>query len=475
MRHVLSAIMFSPRGGSSHAARTLARQLPALGWRVQLLSGSRADLGADGDARNFYAGLDLHVVDFSAALREPDPARPRDSRRLVPMHPSYEDRPGAPDRVFAALDDLELERHVRAWSAALRDAGALDADVLHLHHLTPINEAAQRLAPGTPVVGQIHGTELLMLERIERIERIEAGAPSSWRFAERWAERMRAWAARCAALVVAPGTTDRAAPLLGLDRTRFMEVPNGIEVQRFHPVAVDRAEHWRRHLVREPRGWRPGAGPGSVSYDESELEPLLTGTVLTYVGRFTEVKRLGLLIRAFAVAQTRLSTPTALVLVGGHPGEWEGEHPLDAVQASGARNVFLTGWKGQESLASFLSASDLVVLPSAREQFGQALVEGMACGLPAIAASSFGASRIIDHGRTGWLVPPDDLDALCGAIVEAVEQPSERRRRGELARRTVLERYSGRRMAAGVAAAFEAATVAAPSLPRPRGVLVPPK
>jgi glycosyltransferase involved in cell wall biosynthesis len=466
---VLSAIMFSPRGGSSHAARTLARQFPALGWDVRLISGSRLDLGPEGDARNFYEGIDLHVVDFTAALREPDPARPRDARRLVPMHPSYEDRPGAPDRVFAVLDDLELERHVRAWGAALRDAGAPDADVLHLHHLTPINEAAHRLAPEKPVVGQLHGTELLMLEQIE------AAPPTGWRFAERWAERIRMWAARCAALVVAPGTIERAAPLLGVDPSLFVEVPNGIEVQHFHPVDVDRAEHWRRHLVREPRGWRPGAGPGSVAYDEAELDPLINGTVLTYIGRFTEVKRLGLLIRAFAVAQRRLSKPAALVLVGGHPGEWEGEHPVEVIEASGARNVFLAGWQEQDRLASFLSASDLIVLPSAREQFGQALVEGMACGLPAIAASSFGASRIIEDGRTGWLVPPDDLEALSGAIVEAVELRDERRRRGELARRAVLERYSGRRMAAGVAFAFEAAIATTTSAPGSRGALVPPK
>lgn len=465
MPRVLSAIMFSPRGGSAHAARTLARQLPALGWTVRLVSGSRLDLGADGDARSFYAGLDLQVVDFSAALRDPDPAHPRDPSH-VPMHPSYEDRPGAPDRVFAGLDDLELERHVRTWGAALRSAGALRADVLHLHHLTPINEAAQRLVPWIPVVGQLHGTELLMLERIE------AGAPAGWRYAKRWAERMRAWAASCVALVVAPGAAGRAASLLRLDSSRLVEVPNGIEADRFRPLDIDRADHWRRHLVREPHGWRPGAGPGSVSYDESELDGLRTGTVLIYVGRFTEVKRLGLLIRAFALAQRRLKRPTALVLVGGHPGEWEGEHPLDAVCASGARNVFLAGWQAQDRLASFLSASDVIVLPSAREQFGQALVEGMACGLPAIAARSFGASRIVEHGRTGWLVPSDDLQRLASAIVEAVEVPNERRRRGELARQTVLERYSGGRMAAGVAAAFESA-IASPALPA--AVPVPPK
>src|SRR5439155_1312475 len=83
-------------------------------------------------------------------------------------------------------------------------------------------------------------------------------APTGWRFAKRWAERMRAWAAGCAALVVAPGTVGRAVSLLGVDRPRLVEVPNGIEFERFRPLEVDRREHWHRYLVREPRGWRPG-------------------------------------------------------------------------------------------------------------------------------------------------------------------------------------------------------------------------
>ena len=51
--------------------------------------------------------------------------------------------PGAPDRVFASLDDDEYERQVTAWCRALQSVDAANADVLHLHHLTPINEAAR--------------------------------------------------------------------------------------------------------------------------------------------------------------------------------------------------------------------------------------------------------------------------------------------------------------------------------------------
>ena len=144
--------MFFPRGGSSHVARALAHALPAHGWDVTVVSGSLP--GGRGDARRFYAGLDVVAVDFDAGD--------------APLHPSFEDRPDAPDPVFASVGDAAFEEHVAAWSLALERAGAASADVLHLHHLTPLHEAAARVAPGVPVVTHLHGTELLMLERIAR-------------------------------------------------------------------------------------------------------------------------------------------------------------------------------------------------------------------------------------------------------------------------------------------------------------------
>ena len=105
-------------------------------------------------------------VDFDAALATDAPQRFEGSAGSAPLHPSFEDRLGAPDRVFAMLDDDEYELQVAAWSRELERAGARDADVLHVHHLTPLNEAAARVAPDVPIVGQLHGTELLMLERI---------------------------------------------------------------------------------------------------------------------------------------------------------------------------------------------------------------------------------------------------------------------------------------------------------------------
>ena len=96
--HVISGTQFFPRGGSAHVVRALATDLPERGWDVTVLSGS---LGSGlGDARRFYSGLDVRAVDFEAGD--------------APVHPSYEDRAGAPDRCFAMIDDREYCEHVHA-------------------------------------------------------------------------------------------------------------------------------------------------------------------------------------------------------------------------------------------------------------------------------------------------------------------------------------------------------------------------
>jgi len=424
-------------------ARALAEALPAHGWDVTILSGSVGGGGLS-DAERFYAGLDIHAVDFAAGD--------------APMHPSYEDRPDAPDRVFAALDDAEYERHVGAWAAALDDIGAARFDVLHLHHLTPLHEAAARVAPDVAVVAHLHGTELLMLERIA------AGPPASWAHADAWAERMRRWAARAERLLLlSPSQLERVETLLGVDADRCVVCPNGFDPDRFAPREIDRAAHWRTHLVEQPRGWRPGEDEGSLRYTEAEIAPLAEGPVLLSVGRFTEVKRLPLLVRAFARAQRATATRAALVLVGGHPGEWEGEHPYEAVSASGATGVFLTGWHEHDTLPDFLNAADGTVLASVREQFGLVLVEGMACARPAIGVDAFGPAEIIEDGRTGWLVPPDDEGALADALVACIDDPAERARRGAAARETALDRWSWPALAGRLADVLADAAATAPA------------
>ncbi len=179
--------------------------------------------------------------------------------------------------------------------------------------------------------------------------------------------------------------------------------------------------------------------------------------MLLYVGRYTEVKRIPLLIEAYERARPGFNRRSPLVIVGGFPGEWEGEHPYDTIKRIGAHDVFLAGWHDHHELADILAATDVIVLPSVREQFGQVLVEGMACGLPPIAVDAYGPADIVDHGETGWLVEPDDIPSLTNALVEAVNRPGERRRRGANAVEAAHQRYAWPALAKQVAEIYDEA------------------
>src|SRR4030095_1587456 len=99
--------------------------------RPRVVAGSLGRPGAPGAARAFCAGLALVTVDYDAAVGAPDPLA-----ASPPMHPSYEDRPGAPDRIMASLDGAAAEHLTGEWRRILAAPGVLDdVAVAHLHHL----------------------------------------------------------------------------------------------------------------------------------------------------------------------------------------------------------------------------------------------------------------------------------------------------------------------------------------------------
>jgi glycosyltransferase involved in cell wall biosynthesis len=182
--------------------------------------------------------------------------------------------------------------------------------------------------------------------------------------------------------------------------------------------------------------------------------------VLLFIGRFTEVKRIPLLVRAYARARERFERRAPLVIWGGFPGEWEGEHPHTVVEREGIEDVFFVGWRGHSELGAGLACADVMVMPSIAESFGQVFIEAMACGVPVIAANAAGPPSFIntEPGRpNGWLVEPDDLDSLAEGMVEAVNDPAAREERARNGYEVTRRDYSWDTLAERVAEVYEAA------------------
>ncbi len=81
-------------------------------------------------------------------------------------------------------------------------------------------------------------------------------------------------------------------------------------------------------------------------------------------------------------------------------------------------------------------AQALLVTPKWVEAFGLVVVEALACGVPVITYRRGGPAEIVDHGKTGWVIPADNVEEL----VKAVERIPEIDRRA--CRQTAEERYS---------------------------------
>ena len=84
----------------------------------------------------------------------------------------------------------------------------------------------------------------------------------------------------------------------------------------------------------------------------------------------------------------------------------------------------------------------LLAISSVPESFGRVCVEAMAAGRPVVAYDQGGVSELIDHGRTGFLCPPGDVEAIVGALAALVSDPRRAVAMGAAARDDALARFS---------------------------------
>ncbi len=476
-------LQFYPRGGSAQVARYLMAALAQDGWTGSLVAGSLGSPGEDTHAGTFFEGLDVAEVDYTSSRSAYETGGDVFSV-ADPMHPSYEDRADVPDQVLAAVAPQHGAQIAASWSEPFARAIDDRTEVAHLHHLTAQFDAVTTRWPQMPVLAHLHGTDLKFIEAVDeraeiahrlgqtldtmgqadgeavldldlgpldesQREVLAATRWSQWRFGEHWRNHLVGQAQRADHLVtVSPSDRATAIRLFDLDPPQVTAIANGVDTNRFHPMDLDlhrRRALFRRWLVEDPQGWDTSGRPGSVAYTDADLDRLLgpdgDNPVFIYVGRFTEAKRVPLMIRAFAHARSRSARPISLLVWGGHPGEWEGEHPVDVARQVGGDGIFFAGWRGHDDLPEGLAAADALVMASVNDSFPGTVLEAMATGLAVLATLSGGFPTMVNldpAAPTGWLVPPDDQEALADALVLVADDPDDLAQRGRSAHRHAL-------------------------------------
>jgi teichuronic acid biosynthesis glycosyltransferase TuaC len=179
---------------------------------------------------------------------------------------------------------------------------------------------------------------------------------------------------------------------LGVDPNRVHVVPNGVNTRIFRPIARMDA---RRQLGLEKN--RP---------------------LLVCVGYLTRPKGQEELIRALG----QIPRGPHLALIGALA---DPPHYLRGLRRLAGRsaldgNVRFLGCVDRKTVATYLNAADVSVLPSHAEGCPNVVLESLACGTPVVATRVGGVPDLISPGTTGLIVPPKDPTALASALSDAL-------------------------------------------------------
>jgi glycosyltransferase involved in cell wall biosynthesis len=170
-----------------------------------------------------------------------------------------------------------------------------------------------------------------------------------------------------------------------------------------------------------------------------------------FAGRLVEEKGLDLLVRAAA----QVPAKTNLRLAGSGPLRDDLTRLAGVLNIGGS--VEIVGPFPSTQMPDFYRSLDVLVMPSLtrpnwKEQFGRALIEAMACGVPVIGSRSGAIPEVI--GDAGLLFPEGDVAALRAALTSLAEHPRLRQQLSQAGRRRVLERYTHRQIAAQTVAVY---------------------
>lgn len=210
------------------------------------------------------------------------------------------------------------------------------------------------------------------------------------------------------------------------------------------------------HLVATGNGWRKslierwGVEPGRITVVENgtglvrllrreDLRSFTPGpdepgdVTLIYVGGFYPWHGIDRLLLAVAKAASS-GLALKVILIGSGQGLDQAKEQAAGLGLGG--QVRFMGQMQAQEYAPLLAGADIGVSPYCGwEEFsGLKIFDYKAAGLPTIASGRDGQPDTLTHGRTGWIVPPCDEDALYQAIVQLAAEPELRRKMGQNAR-----------------------------------------
>ncbi len=153
---------------------------------------------------------------------------------------------------------------------------------------------------------------------------------------------------------------------------------------------------------------------------------------ILFVGRVNEYKGIDLLISATEEIVERGYRNIMVELIGGGSPRLMRKFEGDVRRRNLEKYIYFSGIK--HDVPSRLRRADIFVLPSRLEGLPTTILEALVLGVPVVASNVGGIPDIIQNGKNGLLVPPEDVKALSQAIMRLIDE-------GGLRKRLILEGY----------------------------------
>jgi len=174
--------------------------------------------------------------------------------------------------------------------------------------------------------------------------------------------------------------------------------------------------------------------PNGATASKSDFCP--TGQpMIIHVSNFRPVKNISGVIQVFSRVRAELNC--RLVFVGDGPEIGHAEQLCD--QLGIQDDVLFLG--NQDCIECLLPLADVLLLPSEQESFGLVCLEAMSCGVPVVATNVGGVKEVVEHGRTGFLHDPFDIEAMAASILQLLRNGDMRIAMGQEGRKTALDRF----------------------------------
>ncbi|MBD3193003.1 MAG: N-acetyl-alpha-D-glucosaminyl L-malate synthase BshA [Candidatus Heimdallarchaeota archaeon] len=159
--------------------------------------------------------------------------------------------------------------------------------------------------------------------------------------------------------------------------------------------------------------------------------------VVVSISNFRKIKRIPLLIRAFAKVLKELPE-SKLILVGDGP---ERTQVLQLCRKLGiCQQVSLEGFR--TDIPRVLNCVDLLAAPSKIESFCLVLIEAMACEVPVVSTRAGGIPEVVEHGKQGLLFEDEDVDQLAQNMIQILTDKQQAKKMGISGRKRVLQNFS---------------------------------